>query len=33
MATPAPYRALVARMARLTDELDALTQTAPAAKK
>ncbi len=25
MATPAPYRALVARMARLTDELDALT--------
>jgi oligoendopeptidase F len=26
MATPAPYRALVARMARLTDELDALTK-------
>ena len=25
MATPAPYRALVARMARLTDELEALT--------
>ena len=33
MATPAPYRALVARMARLTDELDALTQDMPAAKK
>ena len=33
MATPAPYRALVARMARLTDELDALTSDAPAAKK
>ena len=33
MATPAPYRALVARMARLTDELDALTSNAPAAKK
>ncbi len=27
MATPAPYRALVARMARLTDELEALTAT------
>ena len=26
MASPAPYRALVARMARLTDELDALTK-------
>ena len=26
MATPAPYRALVARMARLTDELEALTR-------
>ena len=33
MATPAPYRALVARMARLTDELEALTADAPAAKK
>ena len=33
MATPAPYRALVARMARLTDELDALTADAPVAKK
>ena len=33
MATPAPYRALVARMGRLTDELDALTSDAPAAKK
>jgi oligoendopeptidase F len=33
MATPAPYRALVARMARLTDELEALTAGAPAAKK
>ena len=33
MATPAPYRALVARMARLTDELDALTGGTPAAKK
>jgi oligoendopeptidase F len=32
MATPAPYRALVARMARLTDELDALTGGTPAAK-
>ncbi|MFL6696143.1 MAG: oligoendopeptidase F [Vitreoscilla sp.] len=32
MATPAPYRALVARMARLTDELDALTSDAPAKK-
>jgi oligoendopeptidase F len=32
MATPAPYRALVARMARLTDELDALTRDAPAKK-
>ena len=33
MATPAPYRALVSRMARLTDELDALTSDAPATKK
>ena len=33
MATPAPYRALVARMARLTDELDALTSDTAAAKK
>jgi oligoendopeptidase F len=33
MAAPAPYRALVARMARLTDELDALTSDMPAAKK
>jgi oligoendopeptidase F len=33
MASPAPYRALVARMARLTDELDALTGGTPAAKK
>ena len=33
MASPAPYRALVARMARLTDELDALTSGTPAAKK
>jgi oligoendopeptidase F len=32
MATPAPYRALVARMARLTDELDALTGGTPAAR-
>jgi len=32
MATPAPYRALVARMARLTDELDALTSDMPAKK-
>jgi oligoendopeptidase F len=32
MATPAPYRALVSRMARLTDELDALTGGTPAAK-
>ena len=32
MATPAPYRALVARMGRLVDELDALTKDAPAAK-
>jgi oligoendopeptidase F len=32
MATPAPYRALVARMARLTDELDALTKDMPAKK-
>ncbi len=32
MATPAPYRALVARMARLTDELDALTKDVPATK-
>ena len=32
MASPAPYRALVARMARLTDELDALTKDAPAKK-
>jgi oligoendopeptidase F len=32
MATPAPYRAIVARMARLTDELDALTGGTPAAK-
>ena len=32
MASPAPYRALVARMARLTDELDALTADMPAAK-
>jgi oligoendopeptidase F len=32
MATPAPYRALVARMARLTDELDALTKDVPAKK-
>ena len=32
MATPAPYRALVARMARLIDELDALTKDAPAKK-
>lgn len=32
MATPAPYRALVARMARLTDELDALTMDVPAKK-
>ena len=33
MGSPAPYRALVARMARLTDELDALTGGTPAAKK
>jgi oligoendopeptidase F len=33
MASPAPYRALVARMARLTDELDALTSSTPAATK
>jgi len=33
LATPAPYRALVARMARLTDELDALTSDATGAKK
>jgi oligoendopeptidase F len=33
MASPAPYRALVARMARLTDELDALTKDMQAAKK
>ena len=32
MASPAPYRALVARMSRLTDELDALTKDAPAKK-
>lgn len=32
MATPAPYRALVARMARLTDELEALTANMPVAK-
>jgi oligoendopeptidase F len=32
MASPAPYRALVARMARLTDELDALTKDMPAGK-
>jgi hypothetical protein len=32
MASPAPYRALVARMARLTDELDALTKDMPARK-
>ena len=32
MASPAPYRALVARMARLTDELDALTKDMPAKK-
>jgi oligoendopeptidase F len=32
MASPAPYRALVARMARLTDELDALTRDMPAKK-
>ncbi len=32
MATPAPYRALVARMARLTDELDALTGGSTTAK-
>jgi oligoendopeptidase F len=32
MASPAPYRALVARMARLTDELDALTKDTPAKK-
>ncbi len=32
MASPAPYRALVARMARLTDELDALTRDVPAKK-
>ena len=32
MASPAPYRALVARMARLTDELEALTADMPAAK-
>jgi len=32
MASPAPYRALVARMARLTDELDALTKDEPAKK-
>jgi oligoendopeptidase F len=30
MASPAPYRALVARMARLTEELDALTKDMPA---
>jgi oligoendopeptidase F len=33
MASPAPYRALVARMARLTDELDALTKDMPAGEK
>ena len=32
MASPAPYRALVARMARLTDELEALTKDLPAKK-
>jgi len=32
MASPAPYRALVARMARLTDELEALTKDMPARK-
>ncbi|HEX7637118.1 MAG TPA: oligoendopeptidase F, partial [Burkholderiaceae bacterium] len=32
MATPAPYRALVARMARLTDELEKLTAGTPPAK-
>ena len=32
MASPAPYRALVARMARLTDELDALTGGSASAK-
>ena len=32
MATPAPYRALVHRMDRLLDELDALTGGTPAAK-
>jgi oligoendopeptidase F len=32
MATPAPYRALAARMARLTDELDALTGGSATAK-
>ena len=32
MASPAPYRALVARMARLTDELDALTKDMPSKK-
>ncbi len=32
MATPAPYRALVARMGRLVDELDELTKDMPAKK-
>jgi oligoendopeptidase F len=33
MASPAPYRALVARMARLTDELETLTAGAPVVNK
>ena len=33
MASPAPYRALVARMSRLIDELDALTKDMPVAAK